>query len=163
MEKKFFLESNSDLQRIGVRAQIVSFLIEHGILEGNALNDESSSKKVVVAIKYESKPPAAKTELDEINRLKHELAAHLNALSSHDAECYGQFPTDITASELYDLSNPHAVPLLDLQRLSSSLMLEQTSKGVGAMLSLSNSLRQFAMDLTPLKELPAILKKLSQK
>ncbi len=145
------------MQRIGLRAQVVSFLIEHGINEGNALNDQTNRRKVLVAVKYEAKPPDSRVEVAEINRLKAELVAHLNGLSELDKECYGQMPRDISATELLDLSNPQIVATVDLQKLSASLMLEQTSKGVEAMLSLSHTLKE---ELSPLKTLPIILEKL---
>jgi len=147
-EKKFFLQSSAELQRIGLRAQIVSFLIAHGIREGNALNDLENKKKVIIAIRAE--------EEKAIEQVKTELVRYLNKLKYEDEECYGQFPTDITASELTDLNNPHSIKILSLTDLANSLMLEQTSKGVGAMLSLTNVLK-------PLASLPEAIRGLSER
>ncbi|GEM_PF-2407993 len=165
VEKKFYLESKGDSQRIGLRAQIVSFLIQQDLKRGNVLNDLSNKKNVIVAVSFESKPPGnAEVETSEIEKIKEELVKYLNSLASSDPECYGQIPQDIVATELKDLSNPHAVGLLDLQTLSSALMLEQTSKGVGAMLSLKIELKPLAdlkqvlaIELKPLADLKQVL------
>lgn len=155
-EKKFFLESVNDLQRIGLRAQVVSFLIENGIERGNVVNDQTNKKKVVVAIRFDSNPADNETEIREIEKLKEELLLHLNNLSKSDPGCYGQIPSDIRASRLYDMSNPHIVTTVDLQKLSSSLMLEQTSKGVGAIYSLTEAIK-------PLSKLPGSIDNLTNK
>ncbi len=136
-EKKFFLESKSELQRIGLRAQVVSFLIAQGILEGNVVNDRRDRRRVIVAVHT--------GESDEaIEALKEELVGYLNNLKQDDPECYGHFPTDIRASKTTGLDNPHSIRLLPLAQLANSLMLEQTSKGVGAMLTLTSVLRPLA-------------------
>ncbi len=140
VEKKFHLESEKEIQRIGFRAQIVSFLMQEGIKSGNVFN-EGNKRRVLVAIRYDANPSNADIEVKEINRIKNELVGYLNSLSETDNECYGQFPKDINATDLFDLSNPHVVNIVDLQTLSSALMLEQTSKGVGAMLSLKAALK----------------------
>ncbi|MFH0835625.1 MAG: hypothetical protein V1834_00495 [Candidatus Micrarchaeota archaeon] len=155
VEKKFYLNSKSGkLQRIGLRAQIVSFLIENGIEKGNALNDPSDRNKVIVAVSFTSNPPKAETEIKEIERIEKALVDHLNSLSALDEQCYHQMPSDITGSELHNLSNPRSITVMDLQKLSASLMLEQTSKGVGAMLFLTETLK-------PLTRLPESIDKLS--
>ncbi|OIO26908.1 hypothetical protein AUJ15_00425 [Candidatus Micrarchaeota archaeon CG1_02_55_41] len=142
VDKKFYLISQkSNLQRIGLRAQIVSFLIANSIDKGNALNDLTNKQKVIVAINFESKPPNSEIDIATIAGLKTELLEYLNGLSQADSECYASIPNDITAGELVDLNNPHPVAVLDLQKLSASLMLEQTSKGVGAMLNLSKTIK----------------------
>lgn len=134
--KKFFLKSSKDLQRVGLRAQIVSHLIEQGVEKGNAVNDASDRKRVIVVVCAESEKA--------IEDIKNELVRHLNSLSDIDPDCYGQIPDDITASELRDLNNPNAIAAVDLQKMSASLMLEQTSKGVGAMLSLGHATASLA-------------------
>ncbi len=130
------------------RAQAVSFLISQGVERGNVLNDPEDKKKVIVAINAESD--------GRIDEIKVELVKFLNKLNEEDPECYSHFPRDISASKLYELANPHAVRILSLSQLSSSLMLEQTSKGVGAMLSLSAVLK-------PLTSLPAAINALTAK
>lgn len=178
VEKKFFLESESDLQRIGFRAQIVSFLIENGIERGNCSNDISNKNKVIVAIRFDSTPANSEIEIKEIDRIKEKLIIYLNGLSKSDPECYSRIPDNITASKLMDLSNPQPIAIMDLQKLSASLMLEQTSKGVGAMLNLSERIENAMLKLDkrmenltdkiekafePLSALPAILEKLTDK
>lgn len=146
-EKKFHLESNSPLQEIGLRAQVISFLIARGIKEGNAINDDTNQKRVIVAIRADSEA--------RIQEIKEELVNYLNKLNKNDF-CYSHFPSDIRAGDLADLNNPHSVSVLPLNDLANSLMLEQTSKGVGAMKYLADTLK-------PLRELPGILKDLSNK
>lgn len=146
-EKKFYLESASSLQEIGLRPQIISFLISNGIGEGNAINDMDNQKKVIVAVRL--------ADERKIKEVKEQLVKHLNNLHKNDF-CYSNFPQDIQATELMELSNPHTVMILPLNDLANSLMLEQTSKGVGAMLHLSNTLK-------PLHDLPKILQKLMEK
>lgn len=154
-EKKFYLESK--LQEIGMRAQIVSFLIGHGVKEGNAMNDPENEKRVIVAVREDTE--------QKIEEIRKELVGHLNKLNKNDL-CYGKFPGDITASGLMDLNNPHQVVLLRLSELSDSIMLEQTSKGVGAMRLLAETLKPLEERLKPLeglKDLPNAIKELSQK
>ncbi len=146
-EKKFYLTSNAPLQEIGMRPQVISFLIANGIKDGNAVNDSSDRNKVIVAIRAENEV--------KINEVKNELVKHLNSLHNNDF-CYGNFPHDIAASDLMELSNPHYVMILPLNELANSLMLEQTSKGVGAMKYLADTLK-------PLRSLPEIMKKLTDK
>jgi hypothetical protein len=145
-EKKFYLESSLPLQEIGLRTQVVSFLIAQGIKEGNAVNDPGNTKKVIIAIRDDNE--------NKIRQVRDDLVKHLNKLSKNDF-CYGNFPNDLRASELMDLNNPHPVAILRLSDLASSLMLEQTSKGVGAMLFLADSIR-------PLHELPAVIRQLAE-
>ncbi|OIO21690.1 hypothetical protein AUJ17_01955 [Candidatus Micrarchaeota archaeon CG1_02_47_40] len=133
VEKKFYLESSSSpLQEVGMRAQVVSFLIGRGIKEGNALNDSDNINRVIVAI-------SANNE-QKIKEIRDELVKHLNKLHKNKF-CYSDFPKDIIASDLLGLDNPHPVLVLPLTELSSSLMLEQTSKGVGAMRYLADSIK----------------------
>ncbi|MBI5046709.1 hypothetical protein HZC07_03175 [Candidatus Micrarchaeota archaeon] len=146
-EKKFILESDSPLQEIGMRAHVISFLMAHGIKEGNAINDPENQKKVIVALRAEDDK--------RINEIKEGLVQHLNKLHKNDF-CYSTFPQDIKAGELKELNNPHIVVLLPLNDLASSLMLEQTSKGVGAM-------RYLADTLKPLRTLPEVLDGISKK
>ena len=147
-EKKFYLESATvPLQEIGMRSQVISFLIAQGIKEGNAVNDSTNQKIVIVAVRAESE--------GKIKEIRDDMVKHLNGLHNNDF-CYKDFPHDITASELHELNNPHALMVIPLTDLASSLMLEQTSKGVGAM-------RYLAETLKPLEGLPAILQKLSDK
>jgi len=153
-EKKFYLQSSSPLQEIGMRAQVISFLIAEGIKEGNALNDPEDKKKVIVAV------PADNEE--RINQVRSDLISHLNQLYKNDF-CYQNFPRDITASELHELTNPHPVMVLPLNDLANSLMLEQTGKGVGAMKYPAGAITELKFTLEPLKELPEILKKLTAK
>ena len=124
VDKKFYLSAPRSIQEIGMRAQIVSFLISHGITAGNAINDPDNNKQVIVAVRAEND--------NKINEIRDELVAHLNKLSQNDL-CYSEFPKDITATKIMDLSNPHPVVVLELGGLSDGLMLEQTSKGAGAM------------------------------
>jgi len=147
LEKKFYLISKSPLQEIGMRAQVISFLIAQGIKEGNAINDSGDIKKVIVAIRAENEA--------KINEVKNELVRHLNSLHNNDF-CYSNFPFDISASNLTGLNNPHAVIVLPLNELANSLMLEQTSKGVGAMKYLADTLK-------PLQSLPDVMRKLTEK
>lgn len=161
VEKKFYLESAEELQRIGLRVHAVSFLIENGIEKGNVLNDSTNNKRVIVAVRFDANPANAATETKEIEKIKEEMVKHLNNLASTDPECYGHIPNNIHASELHDLNNPHAVTTVDLQRLSSALMLEQTGKGVGAMLHLARMNIKLAETIQttfkPLNALPQIL------
>ena len=143
--KKFYLESTKPLQEVGMRAQVISYLIAQGVKEGNAINDSDNKKKVIVAVQ-------ADTE-GRIKDIRDELVRYLNKLHENDF-CYSKFPNDIQASELMELSNPHYVTILPLNELANSLMLEQTSKGVGAMLYLADNLK-------PLKDLPSAIKKLT--
>jgi hypothetical protein len=144
-EKKFYLESpTKPLQEIGMRAQVISFLIANGIKDGNALNDSANSKRVIVAVRADDEK--------KIKEIKDELVRHLNKLHANDF-CYSEFPHDIQAGELMELTNPQPVVILSLNELANSLMLEQTSKGVGAMRYLANALRP----------LPGILEKLTNK
>ncbi|MBI3587864.1 hypothetical protein HY995_01550 [Candidatus Micrarchaeota archaeon] len=155
-EKKFYLESDSELQRIGLRAQVVSFLIAQGIERGNALNDPENKKRVVVAIGAD-----ADSRIEEV---RDELVKFLNKLHDDDPACYGQFPADIRASQLHELSNPHSIRLLDLNHLANSLMLEQTSKGVGAMLSIPASMEKaMVRSLEPLHGLPQAIEALAKR
>ena len=167
VDKKFSLESNTELQRIGLRAQIVSFLIQEGIAKGNVLNDPENKKRVIVAISISFNPPNEVTESNEIEKIKTDLVGYLNNLPSVDNESYNQFPSDIIATNLSNLNNPHVINLVDLPTLSSALMLEQTSKGVGAMLSLKKELTVVGEilknELQPLKALPEILEKLRKR
>lgn len=160
VEKKFFLKSMAELQKIGLRAQIVSFLIQEGIKRGNVVNDLEDKKKVIVAINVSYEPPNQESEINEIERIKIGLAEYLNNLSRSDYECYSQMPTDISASDLMELNNPCNINLINLQTLSSSLMLEQTSKGVGVMLGLKTEFKSLATKLEPLGLLPQILEEL---
>lgn len=157
-EKKFVLESSSDLQRIGLRAQIISFLVANGVREGNALNDPENKRAVIVALRAE--------DTGIIEQIRIGLVKHLNSLHESDSVCYEKFPTDITASELMGLDNPHIIRLLPLSNVSDSLMLEQTSKGVGALLALSSSiigLNKAIMPLAALQSLPAAIERLERK
>ncbi len=179
VEKKFFLESKTaELQRIGLRAQIVSFLIQEGIGKGNVLNDPENKNKVVVALSISFIPEDPVAEENKIKKIKTELVEYLNGLSSADNVCYNQFPSDISATNLFDLNNPRQISIVDLSALSSALMLEQTSKGVGAMISSKNELtavgkslkneftavgESLKNELQPLKTLPEILEKLRKK
>ena len=142
-EKKFYLESRHELQRIGMRAQVVSFLISQGIKRGNVVNDLEHKNRVIVALA---------TEKDgQIEEIREQLVKYLNGLKGADEDCYRHFPADVRASELTGLDNPHAVILLELNDLASSLMLEQTSKGVGAMLGLPEKLEKaFSNAMAPL-------------
>ncbi len=130
-----------------MRAQVVSFLMAQGITEGNAMNNPTNSKKVIIVIKVDHE--------NRIKEIKEELVKHLNKLHKNDF-CYKNFPSDITASELFELDNPPSVSIIKLNILANSLMLEQTSKGVGAMKYLADTLKS-------LEELPNILKALSNK
>ncbi len=143
-EKKFYLESDSPLQEIGMRAQVISFLIAQGIENGNAINDSENQKRVIVAVRAD--------EETQIRDVKDRLVQYLNNLHTNDF-CYKNFPKDIRATELFDLDNPHLVRIISLNTLANCLMLEQTSKGVGAM-------RYLAKTLEPLQALPEILGKL---
>lgn len=158
-EKKFYLESSQELQRIGLRAQVVSYLIAQGIERGNVQNDLQNKKKVIVAI-------SAKEER-EIEETRDGLVAYLNKLHDEDFQCYGQFPTDVRATALFALDNPHPIVVLDLNKLANSLMLEQTSKGVGAMLSLPEALKaafsEVVKPLAPLTAIPGAIQKLTEK
>jgi len=144
-EKKFYLESSTKpLQEIGMRAQVISFLIANGIKDGNALNDPTNSRKVIVAVRADDEK--------KIKDIREDLVRHLNKLHDNDF-CYSEFPSDIRASDLMELDNPHSVAIISLNELANSLMLEQTSKGVGAMRYLANTL----------KPLPQILERLANK
>jgi hypothetical protein len=147
VEKKFYLESGSELQEIGLRAQIISFLMANGITDGNAINDATNQKKVIVAIRASDEA--------QIKEIKKNLVKHLNNLHTSSEFCYKNFPNDISASDLLELNNPHSVIILPLNTLANSLMLEQTSKGVGAM-------KLLAERLEPLSDLPAKLKPLDK-
>ena len=167
-EKKFYLESEKPLQEIGMRAQVISFLISRGVIEGNAINDPKSSKKVIVVIRAEDE--------NKIKEIKSELVKYLNKLRKNDF-CYSKFPQDIKASDLLELNNPRHISLINLNILANSLMLEQTSKGVGAMKYLAEAnllmleqtskgfgaMKDLAETLKPLEKLPEILKELSNK
>jgi hypothetical protein len=146
-EKKFYLESSSPLQEIGMRAQVISFLIAQGIKKGNAINDSANKNRVIVAIEAEDE--------NRIREIKEALVNHLNPLHTNDF-CYPDFPSDISASELYELNNPRNVIILPLSDLANSLMLEQTGKGVGA-------IKYLASTLESLKNLPAILENLTKR
>ncbi|MBI3588709.1 hypothetical protein HY095_05925 [Candidatus Micrarchaeota archaeon] len=65
------------------------------------------------------------------------------------------------------MDNPHGIRLLDLNDLANSLMLEQTSKGVGAMLalpgSMENALSKALQPFYSLTTLPDAINRLSQK
>ncbi len=162
VEKNFYLQSQTELQRIGLRAQIVSYLILEGVKKGNVLNDSENKKKVIVAINITYDPQNQKTELEKIESIRTNLVSYLNGLSTADEECYTHFPSDISATDLADLNNPHTVDIINLSDISSAFMLEQTSKGVGAMLGLKKVLVNLVTKLEPLAELPEILKKLKQ-
>src|SRR3989338_4042352 len=124
VELKFTLESHAgELQRISLRVQIVSFLMQNGVEEGNAVNDLENRHKVHVAIRLD--------ETAKIEKIKNELVKYLNKLHDSDPISYGQFPKDITASELKPLNNPQPMVVIPLQKFAPSLMLEQTSKGTG--------------------------------
>lgn len=146
-EKKLILSSTSDLQRIGLRAQVAAFLIAEGVEAANVVNDVRDICKVIVALRAED---------PRINEIRAQLVMHLNRLKETDAECYSRFPSDISAGEPESLDNPHPILLLSPTGLSSSLMLEQTSKGVGAMLSLTDVLK-------PLARLPTAIEALTSK
>ena len=136
VELKFTLESHEgELQRISLRVQIVSFLMQQGVEEGNAVNDENTHK-VHVAIRLDDK--------GKIEKIKNELVKYLNKLHDSDPISYGQFPTDITASELKPLNNPTPMTVIQLQKFAPSLMLEQTSKGTGAMLYMAEGKKDMA-------------------
>ena len=142
-EKKFYLESQSDLQRIGLRAQVGYFLLADSCIDkANVVNDSSDRKRVIVAVSVKFEPSDATKETEKINEIKKDLLEYLNSLSQVDKECYDRIPNDITATELCELNNPHALCLLDMQRLASSLMLEQTGKGVGVMLNLPGGIKE---------------------
>ena len=165
-QKKFYLISKHELQRIGLRAQIVSFLMQNGLKNGNVVNDPADLKKVIVAMRYESEPSDAEIEIKVITEIRDQLVNYLNKLQTIDNECYRHFPDDIRASELHELNNPHTVAIMDFNTLSSALMLEQTSKGVGAMLGTKTAIEKVANSISPLgslKELPDILKKMLAK
>jgi len=154
-EKKFYLESNSEMQEIGLRAQVISFLIAYGITDGNAINDTTNRKKVIVAVRA--------ADEKQIKEVKENLVQHLNNLYKSSEFCYKGFPHDIRASDLLELNNPHTVNIIPLNNLANSLMLEQTSKGVGAMKLMSESLNHMANNLQPLHSLPEILEKIRAK
>ncbi len=146
-EKKFYLESTRPLQGIGMRVQVVSFLISKNVMYGNVINDAENTAKVIVAVRDNDE--------NKIRQVKEELVKYLNNLHKDDF-CYEHFPQDITASELMELNNPHSIEILPLgSNLADSLMLEQTSKGVGAMIFLAKSIR-------PLHELPDAIKQLTE-
>lgn len=162
VEKKFVLSSASELQRIGLRAQIVSFLISEGVKEGNALNDLQDKNKVIVAVRQDYEK--------QIEQVKKDLVAYLNRLNESDPVSYGHFPKDIQASGLMELNNPHPIKVLTLTDLADSLMLEQTSKGVGAMLSVGTAItgigvaiNSLTSAIAPLKALPAAIDRLEKK
>jgi hypothetical protein len=146
-EKKFYLKADAPIQEIGMRAQIVSFLIANGVKEGNVVNDPDDKRKVIVAVRADDEK--------KIEQVKNDLVSHLRKLNKNDL-CYSEFPSELTASELQELNNPHSLPVISLGDLASSLMLEQTSKGVGAM-------KFLAKTLEPLKELPSAIKELASK
>ncbi len=152
VEKKFYLSSKKGLQEIGMRAQIVSFLIAHGIKKGNAINDPKDTHKVIVAVSDEKE--------EKIEDIRKELARYLKGLSKND--CYKEFPRDISASRLMELNNPHPISVVGLSELSHSLMLEQTSKGVGAMRSIVDAIHEnstmMLKELRPLRALPQAIK-----
>ncbi len=169
VEKKFFLESQYELHRIGLRAQIVSHLILEGVKKGNVLNDLENKKRVIVAIQITHEPQNPETEVEKIESIKISLVNYLNSLKATDDECYNQYPADISATDLTELNNPYPVDILNLTDISAALMLEQTSKGVGAMLSmktgftiLATEFRNLAAKLEPLAKLPQILEKLKK-
>ena len=161
--KKFYLSSESELQRIGLRAQIISFLMQNAVKEGNAVNDLTDRKKVIVAIKFDLNPPDQAREIARINEICGELVSNLNSLHPSDEVCYHSFPTDIQASELHNLDNPHSIAILSMQELSASLMLEQTSKGVGAMLSLGTAISPLAKLSSSIDSLAEKIERLSNK
>ncbi len=138
-EKKFYLSSaTKPLQEIGMRAQVVSFLMGVGVKRGNALNDSENKNRVIVAIQLENE--------SDIQVVRDELVRHLNKLHE-DKLCFGSFPSDIAASELVDLNNPHAVSVMDFNFVANSLMLEQTSKGAGAMIYMAKAHGGMATDM----------------
>ena len=138
IEKKFYLRSAKPLQDIGMRAQIVSFLMARGVERGNALNDSDDKNKVTVAIQFENE--------SSIREMRDELVKHLNMLHM-DKLCFGSFPSDITASELFELDNPHPVSIMDFNVVANSLMLGQTSKGAGAMIYMAKSTGGMSSDM----------------
>jgi len=154
-EKKFVLRSSSDLQNIGLRAQIVSFLVANGVKEGNALNDPEDKRQVIVPVRAD--------DVKFIAELKEVLVKHINSLQEGDPVCYNHSPNDITASELMELDNPHAVRMMPLSNVSDSLMLEQTSKGVGALFFLGDAITELSKAILPLKSLPAAIERLEKK
>ncbi len=138
IEKKFYLRSASPLQDIGMRAQIVSFLMARGVERGNALNDSDDRNKVIVAIRFENE--------SAIREMRDELVKHLNMLHM-DKLCFGSFPSDIAASELFELNNPHPVSVMDFNVVANSLMLGQTSKGAGAMIYMAKTTGGMSSDM----------------
>ena len=120
--KKFYLQppAKKQIQDVGLRALIISNMTEAGFKSGNAKNIDDG--RVVVAIGSDS--------LEKIESFRKELCKKLESESEKE---YSLVPSGITCSELKELDNPAPIILRPLNELSSSLMLEQTSRGVGAM------------------------------
>ena len=142
-EKKFELKSASAcLQNIGMRAQIVSFLMSENVEKGNAINHPSDEHIVIVAIRLDSE--------EKIENIKNELVKHLNKLNASNKMCFPKFPSDIVAGELKNLDNPSPIVVMDFTFYAHSLMLGQTSKGAGAMLTLAGEMGKMAVAMNNL-------------
>ena len=117
---KFYLSPRDgiEIQDVGLRPLVVSNLLSCGFTRGNAQNLDDG--RVVVAL--EGNPSA-------IIAFRNYIAKRLESECKKD---YSMIPCGIGVSEIRNIDNPAPVQIYDLSQLASSLMLEETSRGVGA-------------------------------
>lgn len=143
--KKMYLSpaKGMEIQDVGLRPFIVSNLINFGFSRGNAQNLEDG--RVLVAIEGKE---------SQIKGFKDYLGKRLEAESKKP---YSLIPPSISISDIRDHDNPNPVEIFDLRDLTSSLLLEETSRGVGA---ITKGFRGLS---SRLERLPEILEALSKK
>ena len=148
--KKFYLSpsANAKIQDVGLRAFILSNMISFGFSRGNVQNLDDG--RVIIAIES--------TE-NKIRQFRDYLDKRLKSESQKD---YSLIPSNILISEIKDNNNPTQLEISELKDLASALMLEQTSRGVGAITKGFGSLnKEFQALNMKLGDLPTILRKLS--
>ncbi len=134
---RFIIERFGDesVQEVGLRAFIISRLIDYGLEKGDAINDISSES---VEVRFEAQ--------DE--KIADEIRLHLEADIKKEAiGKYSQLPKKFKISHLEKIPNPPVFELPLLQNRANSLMLHQTTKGVGVMTSIAESLQKQAKSI----------------
>ena len=122
--------SEDSAQDIGLRPFIISRLIDYGLEKGDATNKEDEGK---VEIRFEAETEENAKEICKNLEKDIEKEAHSK---------YSKLPKNFELTEVKKMPNP---PLFDLPLLkdkADSLMLYQTSKGVGVMIKIAEGIEK---------------------
>ena len=135
---RFFIQQSGTgekVQNVGLRPLIISAMLDFGFTKGDAINLPDLKR---VEVRVESEDPSKVQEFKE----KLEKLVKTEAVGK-----YSTLPKDFKMTEVEEMKNPPAIVLPDLHIKANSMMLVQTSKGVGVMVRGFEGLREEFSDL----------------